>query len=84
MTRDPPPGGAFRSLTSLEIVQVVAIPISTEPELDRAASRRPLGERAAAEIERDLRDNPDALLSALLRALRTRQVWVEQEALLGT
>jgi hypothetical protein len=47
-----------------------------------APTRRRLDPRRAAEIRRDLKREPDAPLTATLRALVEGSCWIEQEAFL--
>ncbi len=53
-------------------------------EVESAAARLPLSQRAARAIRADIEAHPDARLSDLLAALLVAGCWIEQEALLGS
>jgi hypothetical protein len=51
--------------------------------VESASGGRPLSKVQRADIERDLELNPDAPLTGTLAALLARDVWIEQETLMG-
>lgn len=77
-------GGVTIARQIHRITSGAAEPVLMEPSIVQAARIGcPLSESTRAEIMRDIRKHPSAILSETLHAVLQRSAWIEQETLLG-